>query len=129
MFRLTMITKFTVFHTLICLSSSKIINGEKTSGQLETKILNLEANIKSLFHRFEEEKAKVALLENKLAAKEDSIRMFTKRLDALENRVSKTLNNPFWKKMHLNSDILYVNCNYLKIEKRLIAFKNYKRIS
>ena len=129
MFRLTMITKFTVFHTLICLSSSKIINEEKTSGQLETKILNLEANIKSLFHRFEEEKAKVALLENKLAAKEDSIRMFTKRLDALENRVSKTLNNPFWKKMHLNSDILYVNCNYLKIEKRLIAFKNYKRIS
>ena len=127
MFRLTMMTKFTVFHILICLSSSKIINEEKTSGQLETKILNLEANIKSLFHRFEEEKAKVALLENKLAAKEDSIRMFTNRLDALENRVSKTLSNPFSKKMHLNGDSLYVNCNYLKIEKRLIVFENYKK--
>ena len=127
MFRLTMMTKFTVFHILICLSSSKIINEEKTSGQLETKILNLEANIKSLFHRFEEEKAKVALLENKLAAKEDNIRMFTNRLDALENGVSKTLSNPFSKKMHLNGDVLYVNCNYLKIEKRLIVFENYKK--
>ena len=127
MFRLTMMTKFTVFHILISLSSSKIISEEKTSGQLETEIFNLETNFKSLFHRFEEEKAKVALLENKLTAKEDSIRMFTNRLDALENRVSKTLNNPFSKKMHLDGDILYVNCNYLIIETRLTVFENYKK--
>ena len=106
MFRLTMMTKFIVFQILICLSSSKTTNEEKTSVQLETQILNLETNFKSLSHRFEEERAKVALLENKLATKEDSIRMFTNRLDALENRVSKTLNNPFSKKMHLNDDIL-----------------------
>ena len=126
MFRLRMMTKFIVFQILICLSSPKIVNEGKTCGQLETKILNLETNFKSLSHQFEEEKTKVALLENKVATKEDNIRMFTNRLDALENLVSKTLSNPFSKKMHLDGDILYVNCNYLKIEIRLTLFENFK---